>query len=438
MDTINVNYFGEKFDELQTLETGSAFSDLRQEGFETFSKAGFPNTRNEEWKYTDISSQFKRAYQLPAFTAPTAISIADVNLIRLPGHESANELVFVNGIYRAELSNIRSSAHALTVLTLEEAANGTYQNIVKEHLGKSSSYIKDGVHALNTSFIHGGVFIHIAKDQDPGQPVYLYHLSDSRAYPTLSQPRSLIYTEENSRLQIVEIYHTIGESASFLNEVMEVVVNQNAFLEYYRIQHDTANSNQVNTTHIRQIGKSYVHALTVSLSGGVIRNNMNLIMEAAGSEGHLYGLYLLNDHTHVDNHTLVDNLAPNCLSNEFYKGIIDDYASGVFSGKILVQRLAQKTNAYQSNKNILLSDYATINTKPQLEIFADDVKCSHGCTVGQLDDEALFYLRSRGLSKKKAQFMLLKAFSTDILNQIKLENLRDHVEELITNRLFVS
>lgn len=438
METISIDYFEDKFDELQTNGVDSAMGTLRQESFETFRQKGFPNTRNEEWKYTDISSQFKQAYHFPELLGHSAISIADVDAVRLPGHESANELVFVNGLFMPQLSTVRSSPESLTVLPLEDAANGVYQDIVKEHLGQSSHYIKDGIHALNTSFIYGGVFIHIDKKKKLPHPIYLYHLTDTRTNPTLAQPRSLVYVGESASVQLVETYHTIGTSNSFTNEVMEVVVLTNADVEYYKIQHDTANSSQVNTTHIRQIGKSYVHALTVSLSGGMIRNNMNVVMEAAGNEAHLYGLYLLKDQTHVDNHTLVDNRAPNCFSNEFYKGIIDDYATGVFSGKILVQPHAQKTNAYQTNKNILLSDHASINTKPQLEIFADDVKCSHGCTVGQLDEEALFYLRTRGISKKNAQFMLLKAFSADVIIQIKPDNLRKHVEQLITERLFVN
>lgn len=437
METINVDYFEGKFDELRSREASSAIDGLRQEGFEAFRQKGLPNMRNEEWKYTDISSRFKKEYQLSESLSRSVISMTDVDGVRLPGHEVANELVFVNGLFTPQLSTIRSPAESLTVLPLEDAATGIYQHIVKEHLGLSSLYIKDGIHALNTSFIYGGVFIHISKKQVLEHPIYLYHITDARIHHVLAQPRSLVYADESSTLQLVETYHTIGTADSFINEVMEVVVNANAFVEYYKIQHDTANSSQTNTTHIRQIGKSYVHALTVSLSGGMIRNNMNIVMEAPGNEAHLYGLYLLNDRSHVDNHTMVDNRAPNCFSNEFYKGIIDDHATGVFSGKILVQPHAQKTNAYQSNKNILLSDDASINTKPQLEIFADDVKCSHGCTVGQLDEEALFYLRTRGISKKKAQFMLLKAFSADILIQIKPEHLRKHVEKLITERLFI-
>ena len=438
MDTININYFGKKFNQLQSSNPDGIISDIRKKGFYTFNKAGLPTLRNEEWRYTGISNLFKKEYHLSEDELNSTITNSNINSIRLPGYENANELVFVNGKFVPGLSTIRSSEKAFIVLPLEEAAKGIYKELVKEHLGKSSLFIKDGIHALNTSFIYGGVFIHVNKNQVLEHPVYLYHLADTRNNHTLAQPRSLVYVDESSKLQLIESFTTIGSMDSFTNEVMEIVVNTNAIVEYYKIQNDVINASQVGTTHVRQIGKSYVHAVTVSLNGGMIRNNMNLVMEAACNEAHLYGLYLLNGHTHVDNHTLVDNTKPNCFSNEFYKGILDDNATGVFSGKIFVRPDAQKTNAYQSNKNILLSDNATINTKPQLEIFADDVKCSHGCTVGQLDEEALFYLRTRGISKEHAQSMLLEAFAEDIVGQIKPEPLRKYIASLIIERLSVN
>ncbi|MDQ6905033.1 MAG: Fe-S cluster assembly protein SufD [Bacteroidota bacterium] len=440
MDTVNTNYFEKKFDQLQAADGGNVISDIRKEGFKSFNKTGLPTTRNEEWKYTGpgISNLFKKQYHLAEDETGNTISVSDINLKRLPDSENANELIFVNGKYNAQLSNIRSSENELTVLPLEDASKGIFKEIITAHLNKSSLVVKDGIHALNTSFIYGGVFIYVNKKQVLDRPVYVYYFSDASENHTLSQPRSLIYVEESAKLQLVESFITTGSMDSFTNGVMEIVVNTNAIVEYYKVQNDVANASQVSTTHIRQIGKCYVHAVTISLNGGVIRNNMNLLMEEAGNEAHLYGLYLLKGTTHVDNHTLVDNKMPNCFSNEFYKGILDDSATGVFSGKIFVRPDAQKTNAYQSNKNILLSDNATINTKPQLEIFADDVKCSHGCTIGQLDEEALFYLRTRGISKEHAQSMLLKAFAEDIVSQIKLIPLRNYVEELIVDRLAVN
>ena len=437
METINIGYLEEKFNELQTADSESALHSIRKEGFNRFNKTGLPTFKNEEWKYTFISNLFKKEYHLSKEKEDITLSESEINLTRLPGYEKANELFFVNGKYMPSLSTIRSSEKQLTILPLEEAARGEYKDLVNKHLNKSSLFIKDGIHALNTSFIYGGIFILINKNQVLENPLYFYHVSNTKENHTLAQPRSLIYVEESAKVQLIETYKTFGPMDSFSNEVMEVIVNNNAVVEYYKLQDDSVNASHVGTTHIRQIGKSYVHTVTVSLNGGVIRNNIDIIMEAAGNEAHMYGLYLIKGRTHVDNHTLVDNTQPNCFSNEFYKGIIDEYATGVFSGKIFVRPDAQKTNAYQSNKNILLSDTATVNTKPQLEIFADDVKCSHGCTVGKLDEEALFYLRTRGISKENAQSMLLQAFASDVVAQIKPEPLRKYAEELIIGRLAV-
>lgn len=435
MEKINLEYLGEKFNKLQTIDPDNLLIDVRREGFKNFNKKGLPTFKNEEWKYTSVSDLFKKEYHLTEDEVNTGISKSHVDEIRLPGFENANELVFANGKFVPELSTIRSSKEQLVILPLEEAANGIYRDLVKEHLGKSTLFINDAIHALNTSFIYGGVFIYAVKGQIIGNPVYLYHVSDATENHILAQPRSLIFADRSSKLQLVETYKTIGSMDSFTNEVVEVVVNGNAILEYYKFQNDGANGSHVGTTHIRQIGKSYAHTLVISLDGGMIRNNTNIIMEAAGNEAHMYGLYLLKGNSHVDNHTLVDNRMPNCFSNELYKGVMDERSTGVFSGKIFVRPDAQKTNAYQTNNNILLSDNATVNTKPQLEIFADDVKCSHGCTVGRLDEEALFYLRARGISKEHAQAMLLKAFAESIIEQIKIEPLKEYAEQLIVDRL---
>jgi Fe-S cluster assembly protein SufD len=435
MEKINTEYLEEKFNQLQIKEADNFINTIRKEGFNSFNKNGLPTRRNEEWKYTSVGDLFKKEYSFSNDSVDLDISTRQVEELRLPGHENANELIFINGKYAPHLSTILSPKEQLVILPLEEAAKGIYKDLVNAHLGKSSLYIQDGIHALNTSFIYGGVFIYIVKGQIISNPIYLYHLSDAQHNHILSQPRSLIYVEKSAKVQLVETYKTIGSMDSFTNEVFEIVVNENAIVEYYKLQNDNANASQVGTTHIRQIGKSYAHTFVASLNGGIIRNNTNIIMEVAGNEAHMYGLYLLKGTTHVDNHTLVDNTMPNCFSNELYKGVMDDKSTGVFSGKIFVRADAQKTNAYQTNNNILLSDDASINTKPQLEIFADDVKCSHGCTIGRLDEEALFYLRTRGISKEHAQAMLLEAFAASVVEQIKIEPLRKYAEQLIADRL---
>jgi len=427
-----IEYFKERFDQLQKENSDSGLRLIRQKAFDSLSRFGIP-MRHEEWKYTRISSLFNKEYNFPAAKTPTSMSWKDMEDIRLPGYQRSNELVFVNGEFSFPLSTIRSDQ--LLVMPLEEAAQSEYRDTVINYLGHSGKYLKDGINALNTAFIKGGIFIYVRKGQIVEQPVYIYNITDARSGNILAQPRSLVYVGENAQLQLVETYTTLGMNESFTNQVMEIVVEKDARAEYYKIQNDAAHTNQVSTTHIRQIGRSYTHTVTISLNGGLVRNNLNLVLDAERCEGHLYGLYLQKGQSHIDNHTVVDNVKPNCFSNELYKGIIDDSATGVFNGKIFVQPQAQKTNAYQSNKNILLSDNASVNTKPQLEIFADDVKCSHGCTVGRLNDEGLFYLQPRGISEKIAKSLLLHAFAFDVLEHIRPEPIREYVDKLISERL---
>ena len=428
----SIEYFKEKFDQLQS--TNNGLDKIRQKGFDDFTRMGIPNARHEEWKYTRIGGLFNKEYQFPVNKTESLISQTDLDPIRLPGHEQANELIFINGIFSFTLSKIRSVDHLL-VMPLEEAAKNDYKEIVALQFGHSSNYLKDGINALNTAFVQGAVFIHAKKELNSEQPIYIYNITDARSANILSQPRSLVHISRNAQVQLVETYATIGQEESFTNQVMEIIVEENAMLEYYKIQNDTDHTNQVSTTHIRQIGKSHIHTVTISLSGAIVRNNLNVVLDAEHCEAYLYGLYFQKGQSHIDNHTVVDNVKPNCFSNELYKGIIDDSATGVFNGKIFVQPNAQKTNAYQSNKNVLLSDTATVNSKPQLEIFADDVKCSHGCTVGRLNEEGLFYLQSRGISEKIARAILLHSFAIDILEHIKPESIRAYVDKLISERL---
>jgi Fe-S cluster assembly protein SufD len=425
----------ERYQHLQSNNGSSALTPIEQNAFNSFNTLGVPTVKHEEWKYTRISSVFNKEYAFNPENLSSNITQKDLDAIRFPGYEEANELVFVNGLYFSALSTIRSEN--LTVISLEEATKNEYRELVLQHLGHSGKYIKDGLNALNTAFAAEGVFIHVKKGDIVEHPVYIYNIVDAKTNNILSQPRTLIYLAQNAQVIFAETYATIGKSESFVNQVTEIVVEQNASLEYYRIQNDASHANQVNTTHIRQIGKSLVNTVTVSLDGGIVRNNLNIAMEAEHSESHFYGLYFLKGNTHVDNHTVVDNVKPHCESNELYKGVVDDSSTAVFNGKIFVQKDAQKTNAYQSNKNLLLSNDASVNTKPQLEIFADDVKCSHGCTVGQLDEEAFFYLRSRGVSEKAAKSLLIHAFAVDILEHIKPEKVRAYVDQLIAERLGV-
>lgn len=432
---MDLSYFKDRYESLQQNAAEEGLSALRSDRFAAFQQEGIPTNRTEEWKYTGVSSLFDPSYSEPNTAAVLA---EDLDSIRIPGHHKANQLVFVNGQYNSTLSTILSEPTELNIMPLKEALHGEFRELVTRYLDKSSDYVKDGIHALNGALLSDGLFIHVPKGKDVQHPIYVYHILDARTQAIMAQPRSLVYVAENSKLQLTEIYKTLGSFDSFNNQVLEIVAAQDAFVEYYKVQNDVAQANQVSTTHISQIGKCQVHTVTVTLNGGLLRNNVNLILEAANNEAHMYGLYLLKGKTHADNHTLIDNKQPGCFSNQLYKGIADDHSTAVFNGRIMVQPDAQKTNAYQSNKNILLSENATINAKPQLEIFADDVKCSHGCTVGQLDQEALFYLRARGVPKAQAEVLLLQAYSADILAQIKPMALRAYVEKLIFDHLSIS
>lgn len=405
---------------------------LRKDAYMQFEQMGIPAVKHEEWKYTRIGSLFNKEYQL-ALQTKTSLAEADIDNYRLPGYESANELVFVNGAYQEHLSMIRSTA--LSIIPLEVAAINEHKDIVSKYFNHSSNYLKDGMQAMNTAMIQGGVFISIAKKQILEHPVYIYNICDTRQAPVLSQPRSLVHVGRQAEATIVETYHTIGESDSMTNQVLETVLEEDANFSYYKIQNDTANAHQVNTTHIIQPGRSVANTVTISLDGGMVRNNLHAVLQAEYAEAHMYGLYFQQGHSHIDNHTIMDHAVPNCPSNELYKGILDGESTGVFNGKIFVRKDAQKTNAFQSNKNILLSESASVNTKPQLEIFADDVKCSHGCTVGSLDEEGLFYLQSRGIPHKAALALLLQGFAMDILEKIRLEPIREYVAQLIAERL---
>lgn len=432
MDTIT--YFRERFEQLQANPVDSHIKSMRDEAFTEFAQTGIPTVKHEEWKYTRINDFFNKDYHFTADLKEQSFTAADLEALQLPGHEDANLIVFVNGHFHRELSHSRSQE--LEIIPLQDAAiHQQYSSIVKEHLGHSADYHKDGINALNTAFIQEGVFVHIFKSREASHPIYLYNITDARNGNIFAQPRCLIHVAQNAKVQIVETFATIGADESFTNQVIEAVVEKDATFDLYKIQNDAPNSKVVSTTHVHQTGKSIANVVTVSLNGGLIRNNLNMVMSAEYCEANLFGLYLGDQQTHIDNHTVVDNRQPNCLSNELYKGVLNESATGVFNGKIFVRQIAQKTNAYQSNRNILLSENASVNTKPQLEIFADDVKCSHGCTVGRLDEDALFYMRSRGIEEKTATSLLLHGFALDVLEKIDNKNARDFIEQLVVKKL---
>lgn len=402
-----------------------AFPALQTKAVESLQQFGLPTVKHEEWKYTRVASVLREDMQIQGETSLTETDIAN---FRLPG--DAIEIFVVNGRFHSA-----SASSEVYIASLGAEANGAHKELINRHLGHSAKYHPDGIHAMNTAFADHGLFIYVRKGTLVEKPVYIYYVNDNRSHSILAMPRALVYVSAGAHIQITEHHVSLGQQDTLTNQVTEVVAEQDAVVHFYKIQNEGPHASQVCTTQFTQIGKALTNATTISLSGNIVRNNLNMVMEAEYGESHMYGLYLLDGKTHVDNHTIVDNVMPNCFSNELYKGIMDGSSTGVFNGKIFVRQDAQKTNAYQSNKNVLLTDTASVNTKPQLEIFADDVKCSHGCTIGKLDEEALFYLRARGIGEKNAKSLLMHAFAVDILDNIKAEPLRAYVDQLISERL---
>lgn len=405
---------------------------FQSENWKTFSGMGIPALKHEEWKYIPIKNIFKDEMNIAVESSNIDQSI--INKSILPGTEEANRIVFYNGRFQSA-HTINHEKDALVVKSLETAAGDEDALFVEQHLGHSQAYHPDGVNAINGAFAAGGAFIKLKKGKSLSQPLIVYHFSDSSNGFRFSQPRILVSIEANAQITIIETYINLGGGESFTNEVIEICTGRDSVTKYIKLQNEGKLANHTGTTHVRQLERSNTHAVTITLDGSIVRNNLNMVMEDEHAESHMYGLYLLNGNTIADNHTIVDNRMPHCESNELYKGIMDEKSTGVFNGKIFVRKDAQKTNAYQSNKNILIGDQASANTKPQLEIFADDVKCSHGCTIGKLDEDALFYLRARGISEKNAKALLLHAFASDILGQIENEAIKNHIEQLISERL---
>lgn len=427
-----IEQINNKHNLLQAQNTNSKLYPIRSKAYTTFNELGIPTVKNEEWKYTRIAGLFNNSLEL---YKDECTNILDINCSThfLPEHNNAYKIVFINGHFSSELSEINSDE--LVAMPIEDALNSTYKGIVKEHLGNSLNYTNDGLNALNTALIENSLFLHVKNDKTLVRPIHIYHIKDSKAEKNLLQARTLIHISENTKLNFIEHHISTTNCETVTNLITEVIVEKGANVTYYKIQNDNKNASQINTTHFKLIGKSTLKNITISLDGKIVRNNLNIIMDAPYCEAILHGIYFPNNNGHIDNHTTVDNIKPNCTSKELYKGIMTDMSTGVFNGKILVQKEAQKTNAFQSNKNILLSDNASINAKPQLEILADDVKCSHGCTIGQLNEETLFYLQSRGIDRDSARSLLIAAFTADVLEHIDLPSLRDHAGELITKRL---
>ncbi len=406
----DTKYFLKEFENFRGPGNG-ALSGIRREAMDRFTLLGFPTTKNEEWKYTNVAPILKTNF----LSAGSTFSLKedDIHSFYLAGKNSIR-LVFENGQFNEFLSHLAPVPEGTIIGNL---ASHCDHPLLKAHLAKHASYNQASFVALNTAFVNEGAFICLPDNVILEPTIHLIYIHDTRSAPVVMYPRNLVITGKHSKVQIVESYHSLGEvHAGFTNSVTEIVVGENSSVEFDKVQNENGASNHISHTEAVQSKNSIFNICTVTLGGNIVRNNLHIQLQDENCETHLNGLYITQDNQLVDNHTLVDHAKPNCVSNELYKGILDDHSQGVFNGKVMVRQDAQKTNAYQSNKNILLSDDASINTKPQLEIFADDVKCSHGATTGKLDEEALFYLRSRGIGEKEARAFLNIAFAAEVIN----------------------
>lgn len=410
---------------------GKNFVALRKQAIESFDKIGFPIRKNEEWKYFDASKIINSNFR---FASPsTANKITAEDLKSLPFLKDASTIVFENGKWNETLSSIQNLPQGLMI---ENIANASENEIVKNHFSKYIDFTKHEFAALNTAFMLDGTFVYIAPKAIIEKPIYIINIVSEQEEPPAAYCRNLIVADKFAQAKVGFITLSQNESTNgFVNVVNELVALENSNLEFDFIQNDNAHVHQISNTYVYQKRDSKFSINTVSLGGNMVRNNLNIMLDDENIESHLYGMYVANGNEVIDNHTAVHHAKPHCNSNQLYKGLIDDKATGVFNGKIFVYKDAQKTNAFQSNKNILLSNDANMYSKPQLEIYADDVKCSHGATTGQLDEEALFYLRSRGIGLPAAQSLLNFAFASDVLNNITIEPLRAFCIYLLEQKL---
>lgn len=396
-----------------------------------FLKGGIPSRKDEEYKFTDLKKVIEKKFSFQPFQQSSKDLFADLK-DRLPSSEDAYRLVYLNGALDTELSSLPS---ALTVEALTNNSRPGSKVISALREKSSHEFVHDNLRTLNEALASNGAYIIVGSGVVIEKPVYIIYLADASVSESYIYPKLVIEHAENSQAQYVEISLTAGSKSSLINANTEIYLDQNAVIDYYSYQNDTDASVHIKNTVVFQNSKSNFSAYTITIGGGVVRNNLNIALVNERIESNMFGLYMLNGDTHVDNHTVVDHQYPNCLSNELYKGVLAEKSRGVFNGKIFVREDAQQTNAFQSNNNIVISDKAVVNTKPQLEIWADDVKCSHGCTVGQLDEDAIFYMQARGVDKDKAQSLLLQAFAADVIEKVKIESLKDFLIEKVNERL---
>ncbi len=401
------------------------FDPVREKAFRRFKEIGFPTLRDEDWKYTSVEpirkTSFRFQFQPPA--APLNLKKIEPFLFT---KSEAPRLVFVNGFYSKELSLIPPSFQGLEIGNMAGALKEPSAFLTK-HLAQHADFNRNGFIALNTAFIQDGVWIHLPKGKKIPEPIHILHMIDTDA-PLILHPRNLIVLEEGSRAAVIETFVSLQADASLTNQVSEIILEQGASLDYYLIQREGSKGFQVNTTEVFSDRASSFQSFCLTFGGTLVRNDLDVILREEEARCSLRGLYLTDHEAHVDNHTVIDHTKPQGTSDQLYKGILSGKSRAVFNGKVFVRKDAQKTDAHQTNKNLLLSEGATVDTKPQLEIFADDVKCTHGAAIGRLEEDAIFYLKSRGLSEASARKLLTYAFASEVIQQIEIEAVRAQCE----------
>jgi Fe-S cluster assembly protein SufD len=412
-------------------QAASSIHKLRQQAIKSFEANGFPTPSDEAWKSINLS----------VLTKPYRQSVAGVGSISAEAVEDARlgidgwTIVFIDGFYCKAFSDLSEIPTGLTITSIADAIQSEC-SILADHLS-SVVDLDHAFTALNTAFLKDGALVHVARNVAIERPVHVIYLSTSSDEPAVSYPRSLFVAEENSQLTVVETFAGIGiGSGSYVsNHVAEIIVGDRAVVDHYKVGLEGDEALHVANQQVRQGKASSFSSHSISIGGAFVRNDVSSALDGEGCESTINGLYVLNGEQHCDNYTLLEHRKPGCPSHELYKGILDDSARAIFRGKIHVHQIAQQTDAYQQNQNILLSDDARINTKPQLEIYADDVKCSHGATIGQIDDDALFYLQTRGINRQTAHRIMLEAFAADVLGRIKIENLRNALTDRVLSKI---
>ncbi len=418
----------EAFESKLNGETSTPIHQLRRRAITAFAADGFPTPRDEAWKSTNLPPLIASCKTAPGPTSPLSSDVRSSIELGVDGWT----IVFVNGRFDAGSSRISDTPDGLVVSSIADAIEDG-DEALHNHVSTIAGFEDQAFTALNTAFLTDGAYIRATNGTIVKRPVHVVYLSDSEDATTY--PRSLFIAEENSQLTIVETFYGLNNGAYTTNHVAEIIVENNATLDHYKVGLESDRAVHVSNMKAHQSRTSNFTSHSISIGGAFVRNDVSTALDGDACESTVNGLYVLNGSQHCDNYTLLEHRQPNCPSHELYKGILDGNSRAVFRGKIHVHQIAQKTDAYQQNKNVLLSEDARVNTKPQLEIYADDVKCSHGATIGQIDEDALFYLQTRGISRETAQRTLLEAFAGDILSRIKIDGLREALTDRVLHKI---